>query len=148
MPGSTIRNRGSSVKLRDSKDSLGSQDTVRTVRSSWSHYRNFILLAIACTTSVSFFFYSGTSYYEPSGTYGICTKTGANIYTVDDSLPRAECVVVRDQHIAAVGSLGEAYLKLWKITILHNLALFFQMRSTPNGKKFLFILLMVLFILV
>ena len=37
--------------------------------------------------------------------YIVCSHT-QNIYTVDDSIPNATCISIRNTHIVAVGGLG------------------------------------------
>ncbi|EMD37766.1 hypothetical protein CERSUDRAFT_114429 [Gelatoporia subvermispora B] len=40
-----------------------------------------------------------------SSSYALCTPNGANIYTVDDSNPRVQCLVVQGSHFVDAGSL-------------------------------------------
>src|SRR5258707_5894781 len=38
--------------------------------------------------------------------YALCSRSGANIYTVDPNYPRAQCMVVQGSYIVDVGAIG------------------------------------------
>ena len=38
--------------------------------------------------------------------YALCSRSGANIYTVDPNNPRAQCMVVQGSYIVDVGAIG------------------------------------------
>lgn len=38
--------------------------------------------------------------------YALCSRSGANIYTVDPDFPRAQCMVVQGSYIVDVGAIG------------------------------------------
>jgi len=39
-------------------------------------------------------------------TYALCSRSGANIYTVDPNYPRAQCMVVQGSYIVDTGAIG------------------------------------------
>lgn len=71
--------------------------------------RTRLLLALI-SLSVSAFFILRRSSPPASqipDAYALCSPDGDNIYTVDEAVPRAQCLVVKDEIFVGVGSLGE-----------------------------------------
>lgn len=64
----------------------------------------FILVALA-VFALSFLFKERLDSVVPK-TYAVCSKEGS-IYTVDESKPRVECIVVHGSKIIDTGSAGE-----------------------------------------
>ena len=66
---------------------------------------NLVLLAASLTLSL----YAISRYRSLSTlpeSYALCSPDGANIFTVDDAKPRAQCLVVHRSHFFDVGALG------------------------------------------
>lgn len=66
---------------------------------------NLALLAASLTLSLYVILrYRSLSTLPES--YALCSPDGANIFTVDDAKPRAQCLVVHRSHFIDVGTLG------------------------------------------
>lgn len=66
---------------------------------------NLVLLVASLTLSL----YAISRYRSLSTlpeSYALCSPDGANIFTVDDAKPRAQCLVVHRSHFIDVGTLG------------------------------------------
>ena len=71
---------------------------VRSIMIS-NRARLYLALALAIPlTSWSYLKYTGSNYI-------VCSNS-QKIYTVDDSIPNAACISIRNTHIVAVGGLG------------------------------------------
>lgn len=73
----------------------------RATGSNFSTQR--LLFGVALSAGLVFFSYQSQS------SYLVCSPSG-NIYTVDETNPRAECISVRDARITSVGSYRSSLL--------------------------------------
>ena len=67
-----------------------------------------LLILLSVAISLFFFFRdkSARTIADIPETYALCSPDGDNIYTVDDIIPRAQCLVVRDAKFVDIGSIG------------------------------------------
>lgn len=73
--------------------------------SSWFGFSRSVILAFSLAASAAWLLYSK----EPpplSNSYAVCSYSGARIYTVDEAVPKVQCLVVDKSFIMDSGSLG------------------------------------------
>ncbi|GBE81356.1 amidohydrolase family-domain-containing protein [Sparassis latifolia] len=98
--------------------------------------RVYILLA---SVALSLFIYFRSRSAAPlPEVYALCSSDGANIYTIDDSNARVECLVVREYYFVYAGSLDEVKARwngatsLWNASSGHATTL--EIRYTEPGQ--------------
>lgn len=85
---------------------------VEPISSTRLSYRASIFLASVALLCVAFLLYTKPQQLPLSEPYVLCSRTGNQIYTVDDTGSRVQCLAVHNSQIAATGSLGESFFIL------------------------------------
>ena len=108
-PGSPRQRSLGPDKRQDTSISQPSQLASSTASQNPSHALLYIA-SISVAALISFFAVgsskgSDTSTPFPS-TYALCSRSGAQIYTVDEANPHVQCLAVFDSYFVGVGNLG------------------------------------------
>ena len=64
-----------------------------------------VLIFSSLAISACFWIYTQVSPASVS-CYAICSRSGKRVYTVDDNYPTVQCLVIQDEFIVDIGSLG------------------------------------------
>ena len=94
----------------------------------------YLLILVSLSISAFVFWRSSPSVSATPGTYALCSPDGDNIYTVDDSTPRVQCLVVRDDSFVDTGSLGHLPTSL-RLFRLSNHVLQMTFKTAGAGRK-------------
>lgn len=70
----------------------------------------FYIAALSVTTSLVLWFWRQTTWRDTltrfPENYALCSRSGAQVYTVDEANPHVRCFAVHDSRFIAVGTLG------------------------------------------
>ena len=100
-----LRSQSSSPKPITEKAANG--DSVVPIPAPRTHllirllYVTSAILSVYCVAIVG-----GRRRAPLSDAYALCSRSGANIYTVDPDYPRVQCMVVQGSYIVDVGAIG------------------------------------------
>lgn len=75
------------------------------VLPSWFSFARLGIFVISLAASVACFLYSRKHLPLPNS-YAICSRSGAHIYTVDEVVPKVQCLVIDESFIVDSGYLG------------------------------------------
>ena len=98
-----LRKRQLAPEAADEKAASKSASTFTSKRLSATPYFLFVLSAIL---SATYLLHRPQQVPSLPHEYALCSPDGARIYTVDDTLPKAECLVVRGENFVDVGTLS------------------------------------------
>jgi hypothetical protein len=101
----------STEKSSMSTEKQKTQDNGTSIRarSSISGYWHALLCIVS--TCAFFLLFKSTPLAVSPTSYAVCSREGPRIYTLDDSNPLTQCLVVQGSHIADSGTLGIYYDK-------------------------------------
>jgi hypothetical protein len=85
---------------------------VEPISSTRLSYRASIFLASVALSCVAFLLYAKRQQLPLSESYVLCSRIGNQIYTVDDTGSRVQCLAVHNSQIVATGSLGGSFFIL------------------------------------
>ncbi|PCH43503.1 hypothetical protein WOLCODRAFT_75587 [Wolfiporia cocos MD-104 SS10] len=97
----------SGVAASGAPDGSGQDASAASASGAFSFFHGFPYILLL---SLAFSLYFILPLHSPQllpHTYALCSPSGANIYTVDNRVPRAQCLVVHGSHFLDVGSLEE-----------------------------------------
>jgi hypothetical protein len=103
-PGLRKRQLATDAAVTHTSDSISASAKDRSSIAS----RQILLVLVSLALSVTYLCYTHTRTGPAYQTdYALCSPDGALIYTVDEMSPSVQCLVVQNEHIVDVGSLGK-----------------------------------------
>ncbi len=77
----------------------------------------YYIAALSVTTSLLFLIWRHSTMRDTltrlPEAYALCSRSGAQVYTVDEANPRVRCFVVNDSRFIAIGTLGMCHGLNW-----------------------------------
>lgn len=101
-----LRKRQLAADAAATHTSSSAATSLGSTNSAASH--RLLLVLVSLVLSATYLYYVNRQTGPVLQTdYALCSPDGAHIYTVDESSPNVQCLVVQNEHIVDVGSLGE-----------------------------------------
>lgn len=114
-----LRSQSSSPKpVKPITEKVAGGDSVTPIPAPRTHllirllYFTSAILSVYCVAIVG-----GRRRAPLSDAYALCSRSGANIYTVDPNYPRAQCMVVQGSYIVDVGAIDQVHRR-WESSVL------------------------------